>query len=60
MMILLCNKPSYNKSCTTIFSRMCVYYCNKCSYHEDSNPKYITIYFALSFSYVTLHFVVPE
>ena len=27
---------------------------------KDSNSKYIKIYFVISFSYVTLHFVVPE
>ena len=42
------------------FAGTCVYYVYKGSYHQVSNSKYITIYLALPFSYVTLHFVVPE
>ena len=57
---LLYYTPFTTKVVQQFFAGTCVYYVYKGSYHQVSNSKYITIYLALPFSYVTLHFVVPE
>ena len=60
LLILIYYTPFTTKVVQQFFAGTCVYYVYKGSYHQVSNSKYITIYLALPFSYVTLHFVVPE
>ena len=60
IIISLYYTPFTTKVVQQFFAGTCVYYVYKGSYHQVSNSKYITIYLALPFSYVTLHFVVPE